>query len=165
MQRLLNDAIQEAISLLSEDPNCAAVFTSPTTGASAINPATLLSDLQGGEAGPGPYGSIGFGPLRTTPGILPGTVSYTNATTTPVPQYGMVNGQNTVVGMQVFITINTDPNSPYNKGTAYDRAVTLLHELGHAYNILFGTGSSHIIDDQGDSPAARSHRCNAGCWV
>jgi len=31
-----------------------------------------------------------------------------------------------------------------------DRAMTLLHELGHAFNIIRGAGGSLILDDQGN---------------
>jgi hypothetical protein len=51
---------------------------------------------------------------------------------------------------RVKITINSGlyPDGTYwNNGIASVNAITLLHELGHAFNDLFGSGSSTIITD------------------
>ncbi len=41
------------------------------------------------------------------------------------------------------------PSNPYGPyGNDVGQAVTILHELGHAANALYGAGSSAILDDQ-----------------
>jgi len=55
-------------------------------------------------------------------------------------------------GKTVVITINsaTDPLSGgvnWNDGNEVENAMYLLHELGHAFNMLFGNGSSTIEKD------------------
>jgi len=36
-------------------------------------------------------------------------------------------------GFQSIITISTNASTAFNNGSAYDNAITLLHELGHVY--------------------------------
>jgi len=57
----------------------------------------------------------------------------------------------------VTITVNTNKGVPYNTGTNKDRAITVLHELGHAFNIVAGAGHSYIKDDQDDPAASASN--------
>jgi RHS repeat-associated protein len=69
----------------------------------------------------------------------PGTV--VSATTTPV-QLVTANG----TFNQADIVIN-DAAGVFLTGSANDQLVTLLHELGHAVNDIFGAGTSQIVDD------------------
>ena len=42
---------------------------------------------------------------------------------------------------------NLSSQATFVSGTAYDQAVTVLHELGHAYWDLYGIGTSAITPD------------------
>lgn len=62
---------------------------------------------------------------------------------------------------QVLITINVSMSSPFNAPatTDYDRAGTILHELGHLYHHLWGPGASSIVSDHDDSArSAANHK-------
>jgi len=63
-----------------------------------------------------------------------------------VPPY---DGGNGTFGSAV-ITLNTSSMAPYNfnNESPIDRAVTLLHELGHVYEYLFGPSTTLVSDDQ-----------------
>ncbi len=110
-----------------------------------------------------PYGGFTFGGIQARPvgvAVRPGQniVQFTNATTTGTnSQYHVdANGNRVFDGFgSVNILINNDPNTPYNQGSDYDRAITLLHELGHAFVDLFGADSSHVLDDQNSTAASQ----------
>jgi hypothetical protein len=72
----------------------------------------------------------------------------TNAITQPT-SYAMQNGPVTPTGVanKAVVVFNYDPNAPFNKGTTIDNAVTVLHELGHVYELLYGFGSTFLVND------------------
>ena len=47
----------------------------------------------------------------------------------------------------VYITLNGGPNSNWILGTENDRAIVILHELAHAYDLIWGPGSSGLLDE------------------
>lgn len=106
----------------------------------------------------------------------------TNAITTPAqPQYGLANGTRIFQGWgNVTITVSSNPQAPWNTGYGTQtgqapdifgiqqqfglglmndiyNAMTMLHELGHAFNIIMGAGGSQIVDDQGNPAASRAN--------
>ena len=54
----------------------------------------------------------------------------------------------------VTIRIHNDPNAPWSKASVADNAVTLLHELGHAFKRINGAGGSFIQDDGAEGVSA-----------
>jgi hypothetical protein len=108
-------------------PNCAqSVFGGGV--AKGYDPATILTDMENGTK----YGSIQFG---------------------SVPSYAFAteNSSGFLFWKKATITINTfnDPSLGiyWNAGNTAVNGLALLHELGHAFNDLFGQGSSAIIFD------------------
>jgi RHS repeat-associated protein len=121
----LEKAYVKAIEAL-HDPNCAGLFNTSGRG---LNPETLLRELYNG----GQYGSISFadlGPARK----VGSTATWTNATTTGISIHERVEGQLVHAGLSgVNIKIHNDKTAPWSEGSLVDNAITLLHELGHAF--------------------------------
>ena len=86
-------------------------------------------------------------------------------TTATKPQRQIVNGVLTFIGFaSVEILINSHQNSPFNRGNTYDRAVTVLHELGHAFDIIMNAGGSHLAtNDPGPLSAANTALVRRNC--
>jgi len=136
----LASAYQLAESLLKQ-PDCSNIFGQGTTASGAtLTAAQVLTSLYSG----GPLGNITVGAPPVTP--PPG---YTiNATT----QAGVtVSGIGGPSQNAAYITIN-DTAGDYFAGSALDQVVTLLHELGHAMNDIFGPGTSVIQPDGSSVP-------------
>jgi hypothetical protein len=110
-----------------QNPNCAKVLGSGTaSNGSTVSAATVLSDMYSEVAGP--YGTILIGDIS-----LPGLI--TSAKTVGV-----------VGGGTATITIN-DLQGSFVTGNWKNQVVTLLHELGHAMNDIFGAGTSLVGPD------------------
>jgi hypothetical protein len=91
---------------------------------SLVNTALISSTSQ--------YGSIVFAALP----------SYAAATESPTRHFL----RKTTI--QISINTITNPDLAYwNAGYTSINAITLLHELGHGFNDLFGAGSSSIVYD------------------
>ena len=141
----LQSAINSATSALTRE-SCRNLFSS------LINPITLLNNLASGNAG---IGSIRFADLRPPQG---GTV--TAAETTPILGSRTVTRPDGTTFRQSMIrgatiTINSNPAAPFQAGYGgrfgvseeVNRAITLIHELGHAANLIYGANSSGITND------------------
>jgi hypothetical protein len=102
-----------------------------TASGAVVTASQVLADMTSGDQNP--YGSISPGPVPggADAGTTPGNVSY--------------NGNNY---WGANITVSQYVGS-FVTGTTVDQAVTLLHELGHAMNIIFGAGTSGIQPDSG----------------
>jgi len=129
-----------ALLALQNNPDCASLFESG--GADVPNPLVVLAAIMGGTG----YANIQYASMAPYD-INPTTGSYkiNNATTTPVLPVS-ANG----TFPSATITINTSSLAPHNFSTTslVADAVTLLHELGHVYEFLFGADSTAILDDQ-----------------
>jgi RHS repeat-associated protein len=135
----INTAVEAAINALLTDPNCAGLFS---LDSDAPAPSALLAQIADGED-PQAYITTEFiGPDPQSPNTI------TNAEVTPTG-YSLQNGQVTFTGIanNAVIVFNDFPNAPFNTGTVTQNAITLLHELGHVYSLLYGPGSTLIIDD------------------
>jgi RHS repeat-associated protein len=121
---------------------------------SRVDPAFLLTALFSGSN----LGSISFADLggpdssgninnATTTGIL--------GTRTVTLPSGNTVVQSTFTGAN--IVFNSNPASLFSTGTDRRGAITLIHELGHAANIIFGPGSSVIADDAGNPTLSRQN--------
>ena len=60
----------------------------------------------------------------------------------------------TGVADNAVVVFNSNPGVAFNSGTVTDNATTLLHELGHVYEFLFGLGSTFLVDDDGSDKAS-----------
>jgi RHS repeat-associated protein len=119
-------ALAQALADLQK-PDCAAVFAGGI--AKGDDPAAVLQAIVAGTQ----YGSVLFENLG------PGTGAQESA-----PLHAPWKKKT----VKIEINSGTYPDGIYwNKGNAGVNALTLLHELGHAFNDLFGSGSSMIVND------------------
>ena len=131
------DAYDRVEKLISRDlnmarrallkPDCAALFGVP-------DPFSILFGIANPSLGSN-YGSLEIMGITSPPGT---TIS---ATVTPV---SLTNANGTF--NSAIITLNSLAGS-FVTGTPTDQVVTLLHELGHAINDIFGPNTSRIADD------------------
>ncbi|HLG96091.1 MAG TPA: hypothetical protein VKX49_07250 [Bryobacteraceae bacterium] len=79
-----------------------------------------------------------------------GTVlSWSNAIT-EVTSFSLQNSGVVFTGIGGFGTVtafNFAPGAPFNSASVTDNAITVLHELGHIYEFLFGPGSTFLVND------------------
>jgi len=132
----------------SQNPLCAALFNSS-------DPSALLQQLAAG----GPLGSITEADLGGTYGngsLDPAQTKGILGSTTVQGDNGQTITQSTWTGAN--ITINSNAPAPFSSDwsgigalSGYSgatlNAATILHELGHAANLIYGSGSSVILDD------------------
>ena len=133
-------ALARAISALQNNPLCDQLFGTAQTRANGFNPIQIISQVYsqgGGLVGPNgsPVGAV-FAPW------LP----LTEAVTFPI--LGPYSG--------ATVVINGASSSMWNVagqvGDTLDQATLLLHELGHVYSFLTGSGGSQIqLDGFGGS--------------
>ena len=124
-----------ADKMLSTEPDCAGLFGLVGWGGNESPEAlAVLSQISN---------SYQFGPI----GSAANTV--TSATTTGNGSTSLPVGDGSVfVNTSVTITLNnTTSGASFVNGYVYDWAVTILHELGHAYWDLYGPGTSLIGPD------------------
>jgi len=135
---LLIDAYVRAQKML-ESERCTKVFGTDESKANGWNPSQVLGKLMFGQGG---LGSIGYGHTL-------GNEAFTTPTLFGVP-LGTTGAR---------ISINAAAWQVENSGISpQERALTLLHELGHAFNLLYlrGSGGSKIW--QGDTiPALQDY--------
>lgn len=121
---------------------------------SRVDPAFLLTALRSGSN----LGSISFADL----GGPDSSGNIKNAITTPIlgtrtvtlPD-GRTVVQSTFTGAN--IVLNNNAASLFSTGTDIRRAITLIHELGHVANMIFGPGSSTIADNDDDPALSRQN--------
>jgi RHS repeat-associated protein len=127
----------EAIALkVLQQPGCSSLFGNIATRAGGKDPASVLMNIINGGVNGGQYGRITFGPIDCL---------NCNAQTTPQdPTFG---------GPRVLITINTVPLvGEWNLGNASYNALTLLHELAHAYNDLYDELGGFALTNFAEAP-------------
>jgi hypothetical protein len=146
-------AVQKALEALS-NPDCASLF------GNGVNPVALLTALASGKSSLGTISNADLGRAHKN--------DMTAAITTGILGPG---GPTNFSGAN--ITINNNPSSPFNAGwagvtlfgppalsTNYSdadlNAATIIHELGHVANDIYGPGSSAILWDQSSSVQASS---------
>jgi hypothetical protein len=129
-------AVEAAENALANNPSCAGLFE---INSSAPNPLVLLAQIASNND-PQVY----FTEAYLTP-IAPGLA--TNAIT-QVTSYSMQNGApvSTGVANNLVVGFNYTPGT-FNGAGVTANAVTVLHELGHVYEYLYGLGSTLLVDD------------------
>jgi len=144
-QALTLAAINRALQALNTE-RCRALFNN-----NLADPRSVLSDLAGTLPVNGftsKYGTFSFGLVEADPGMI------ANAATNRIGDPDFDGGR---AVWPVEITINTDPSTPFNTGSAVDRAVTILHELGHAFVLYFNDqNASSIGIDRGPDKTTTS---------
>ena len=129
--------------LLNHNQDCDILLGQGSTASGAtVTAAQVLTDLMNDST----YGSIAPGPI-TIPGLPQNSVvnAATTSLTIAFPSGATQNGAD--------ITIN-DLAGDYVTGTGgiLAQTETLLHELGHAMNFIFGSGTSGIALDGSSVP-------------
>ncbi len=116
-------AYQAALTALTQNTACMDLFGNAKTRAGKWNPVTVLTSLF--QAQSGTYGSVNFG--------------YTgngSALTTP-NGFLLPNINQGLTGTSATISINS---TYWNDNNVAFNAETLLHEMGHLYNFVRGSG-------------------------
>jgi RHS repeat-associated protein len=145
MERRWKAAVARAIKALQNNPLCDSLFglTGPN-GNSSPDPVTLLNQIVNS-------GWVEFGPIasQTTGNVT----TVTSATTTGQGTNNLPigNGASMMVSAGVQILIN-DIAGSFVTGSPADQAVTVLHELGHAYWDMYGPGTTLIQPDGRSAP-------------
>ena len=114
---------------LLANPDCAELFN---VGGVGMDPATLLQKLLGDDDS---LGSITFGFIAD-----PSASAMTKQGIGAPPDAGPI----------AIIRLNNDREGDWFLQEPLQQAGTLLHELGHAYNFIYGAGASKIAN--GDNP-------------
>lgn len=117
-----------------QKPDCAALFGSAETRGQDFDPQRVIDQVysRGGGSVAGQYVSAAFAPIMLWPAL-----------TIPALQGG------------ASVIIDSSPWDLWNLagevGYVSQQAEILLHELGHVYNALQGSGGSRIVSDGGFS--------------
>jgi hypothetical protein len=111
----LYDAYTAAQGMLSGNVPCIQLFGTDASRSAGWDPATVLGNLFFGRTN---LGSVGYGPTLGAEALTSPTFS----------------------GLALAARININA-SDWIHLSKQDRGLALLHELGHAYNILFPRGS------------------------
>ena len=136
LDKFLASVYRKAQDILATHENCSKLFGTDQSRANGWNPMNVLKGMFFGEGG---LGSIRYG------STLPGS----EMTTLPTVTVG--NGP-FGIGLGASITISESAAKDYISGSGYvgatnELALSLLHELGHAYSLLSprGSGGSQIL--------------------
>jgi hypothetical protein len=124
-----------AIQALQNNPQCDQLFGTPFTRATFWNPIQVISQVYSQSGGIVNQASVGTG-FSSLLGLI-------NAAATTIPNFSLNGGATVIIG--------SGSGSLWNQaGAAGDtlfQAETLLHELGHVYDFLPGSGGSQIQPD------------------
>ncbi|QOY91470.1 RHS repeat-associated core domain-containing protein [Paludibaculum fermentans] len=127
LQGLKDNAIASAGHILRTNPTCASIF-----GATGPSPAVLLEALASGNT---EYGWIQYGSISKP------TISATTQVYIVEPGAEIEQG--------AAITINDSLGSNWFLGSDTDRILTILHELAHAYDVIYG--GNRLANDSGNT--------------
>jgi RHS repeat-associated protein len=134
IQSELDKALKAAEKALANNPACDSLF-GLTEG--SPNPSQFLQQL---------FPGIQIGDITSAPGTV---TSATTVGTGPIP-VPIGDGATQILYSGVVITIN-DLAGTFITGNTQSQAVTLLHELGHAYDDMYGPTSTLIESDAGST--------------
>lgn len=144
-----------AIKALEGNPNCAGLFN---LDPNAPDPGLLLQDIASGQDPQAYFTEEFIGPNPNNPNVV------VNAETLPT-SWSLQNGVvvHTNQANKVVVAFNFWPNAPFNSGSAITDAITILHELGHLEELLYGPGSTLLVNDsvQAQGSVAASNAASA----
>jgi RHS repeat-associated protein len=137
------NAIAKALQVLQQNATCAGLFGgTDVLGNATPDPVTFLYEMAAGEDARA-YFEVGH--IVSKPGVT------TSATTSPTGGTVTVDAGNGAT--QSFpilaVTIN-DLEGDFLGGNSNAQVATILHELGHVYDDLFGPNASLVSSDSGD---------------
>ena len=135
MKTALDDAVNGALERLRDNEHCSSLFN---LGDHYADPVTLLEELYKGNTD---YGLIRYGQI-SQPSIAATAESIINPPTSNNP-----------VG--VIVTLNNQLLGAFIGASEENRIQTILHELGHAYQFIFGAQSTMINRDNAETPEGR----------
>jgi len=129
------------------NPDCAKIFGwDVLSGTGVADPTSILNALSGGGNDLFKISYAAIYPMQSSSG----TTIIANATAQP---FGVITNMATGMTNNVAqITINIDLNTSFNSGGVDYQAVTILHELAHAFNIVYGAGTTKIFSDNSSVP-------------
>jgi len=136
-------AAQAALS----KPECASLFN-VGHDANVPDPQTLLAGIMSGLDGKAYFTFGDLGPPVNGWGKNAITMN-TGYAMDPDGTVGF-----TGVANKVVVVFNSNRGVAFNNGNVTDNATTLLHELGHVYESLYGLGSTYLVDDDGSRNAS-----------
>ncbi len=123
-----------------DDPDCARIFN---TNSSTYSPRAVLAMMAFGGTATGVPSGTYFGSVKFD--RIP--VAF-NAVTVPDKTTGVWTGSGVqAVSADIYLQTNKLSNGFYGSATVQDLALTLIHELGHVFNIVSGLGGSKIVWD------------------
>jgi RHS repeat-associated protein len=142
---ILDQAINTAITAITRRSRCRDLFVG------YIDPVAVLRELRGGRG----RGAFGFGSRDANGNSI---AANTSAVTTPRFQYTTgQNGTRVNLGTNgADITINTGGpfftgyNNRFGVSDAVNRAVTVIHELGHALDLIYRNEYTSRIETQNE---------------
>jgi len=141
-QSLLRAAFGDAVDALSK-PDCAALFHLPA----GVTPQGVLFGLVTGLGG---LGGVTFGPTTALKPATAQTASGGHSSMT-LPTTGGGTLRRHIFTSQITLNNGGDFVNGFGGrnglGDSENRALVLIHELGHAVNNMFGNGSSQMVFD------------------
>jgi RHS repeat-associated protein len=140
----LRSAFKQALSALDTD-DCKRLFGLD----GSPDAVSVLTRLVGSDP---TVGIILFDSISSPPGEV------TSATAAGYNPYSKDIGAGASLLLYSFVqvTLNTAAGS-FATGSTRSQAVTLLHELGHVFNRLYGPQSTRIVDDAGNLDRSRNN--------
>lgn len=135
----LDDIIKQAKAILTSHPGCRGLFSDDT------DPVDLLNKLASGDPA---IGSITYGAMTSSSTGKPlNALAYTISTlgSKTVTKSDGTPGHVSTWAVSIVMSNTVSPTSTrFGLSTLNDRALTLIHELGHAANLLRnGPGDAH----------------------
>ena len=139
-------AVFSALEAL-KDPDCKGIFNT-TPGATVYDPRDVLASMAfGGYGGTVPqgsfFGSVTFGTIPMPDAAVTQADPATRVTLDPPTAYTGVRAASAVIILQGSHL----SDGYYGAQSISNLASTLIHELGHVYNIVAGLGGSRILWD------------------
>ena len=126
-------ALERVLELLDKKPSCMQLFGTEETRRAGFDPRSVAKSIFSQQSHM--FGQTAFAPLS----------SGVDAITLPSPvSIGIGPFGVPIFGLKVSVIINSSSKSDWNSGDSSSRAITLFHELGHAYMWLAGSGGSKI---------------------
>lgn len=143
-----------------QNGDCAALFGNSTTRANGFDPTTIFNQLFSGLAtslsSEHIVGGTAVSALFTFGWTIGGSQA---ATTGPVPFLGIYAGQ-LYAGMLLEVDINVGEWDALGPASTSLLAAVLLHEMGHVYNSISGSGGSAVVDDTGNRTLSQQNTTN-----